>query len=274
MILEAPSPDAAQRAFAMRITRLEDRAVRDLMARLEKTRSELAGEVMSTDWDRFSIPRMKRAVERAMAQFREEYKGVLDDATSEAWVIGDQALPEMVSSQVGSYVPFPSLDPAVLTVAQEMTGDLITDITADARGKIVGEIQRGLMGDRPITDVMRRVGRNLDDKGVFRDIADRAEVITRTETSRVYNIANHERDKQFSDMAPDLGIVVTKRWISAHDSRSRPAHFAAHGQEKPIDKPFIVGGEPLMFPLDPAASAWNTVNCRCTYRRLFNKKGA
>ena len=272
MIREAPRPDALQRAFDGRVRRLEDQAVRDLMARLNGVRRDLAGEIAGTDWERYALPRLRRSVDDAMAKFRTEYADVMERTTSEAWVVGENALPELVGGQVGKYVAFPALDPAVLTVAQEMTGDLITEITNTARQKIVGEIQRGLMGDRPLTDVMKRVGRNLDDPGVFQSVADRAEVITRTETNRVYNIANHERDQQFGAMAPDLGLEVVKRWIATPGPRTRAAHRAANGQEVPLDKPFIVGGEPMMFPLDPGASARNTVNCRCTYRRVFRKR--
>jgi hypothetical protein len=34
---------------------------------------------------------------------------------------------------------------------------------------------------------------------------------------------------------------------------------------QPIDKPFDVGGEQLMYPGDPdGGSPGNTINCRCT----------
>jgi hypothetical protein len=48
----------------------------------------------------------------------------------------------------------------------------------------------------------------------------------------------------------------------------RPDHVKA-GQQYPldraipVDKPFIVGGEALMQPLDPTASPAQTRNCRC-----------
>jgi hypothetical protein len=31
----------------------------------------------------------------------------------------------------------------------------------------------------------------------------------------------------------------------------------------PIDEPFIVSGEELMYPGDPSGSAGNVINCRC-----------
>lgn len=54
-----------------------------------------------------------------------------------------------------------------------------------------------------------------------------------------------------------------KVWISMQDTEVRDSHFLAHGQERNIDDYFEVGGELLMYPGDPNASAEQTINCRC-----------
>jgi len=61
-----------------------------------------------------------------------------------------------------------------------------------------------------------------------------------------------------------LGLASIKRWVSREDVKVRPAHSIAHNQIKSIREPFIVGGERLMYPGDPSASARNNANCRCT----------
>lgn len=63
----------------------------------------------------------------------------------------------------------------------------------------------------------------------------------------------------------EQGCITTKIWDDVHDSipPERPEHWAASGQEVPYDEPFIVGGEELMYPGDPAGSGWNIYNCRC-----------
>ena len=68
------------------------------------------------------------------------------------------------------------------------------------------------------------------------------------------------------DKAADAGMPSMKRWVCTKDSRTRPAHGEADGQTVPSDKPFVVGGEKLMFPGDMSGSPGNLYNCRCTMR--------
>lgn len=56
--------------------------------------------------------------------------------------------------------------------------------------------------------------------------------------------------------------VTTRVWLS--QPGARPGHAAADGQAVAVDMPFEVNGEKLMYPGDPAGSAGNIINCRCT----------
>jgi hypothetical protein len=82
----------------------------------------------------------------------------------------------------------------------------------------------------------------------------RALTIAQTETSIAYGVTNHE--------AMLRNGVDGHEWLT-RGSNPREAHIAANGQVRPIDKPFIVGGERLMHPADPAGSAGNIINCHC-----------
>ncbi len=64
--------------------------------------------------------------------------------------------------------------------------------------------------------------------------------------------------------AARMGIQLEKRWLATLDGRTRHNHAAADGQTVEEDKPFIVGGEELMYPGDSRGSGWNIYNCRCT----------
>lgn len=56
---------------------------------------------------------------------------------------------------------------------------------------------------------------------------------------------------------------LEKFWACTLDGRTRDTHWAADGARVPLTAPFIVGGEPLMFPADPAGSPAETYGCRC-----------
>lgn len=87
--------------------------------------------------------------------------------------------------------------------------------------------------------------------------------IARTETTRIENSAR----QAVGDEGKRRGFNMWKRWVATADDRTRPEHADADGQEVPNDEPFTVGGEKMMYPGDISygASAWNTVNCRCTH---------
>ena len=65
--------------------------------------------------------------------------------------------------------------------------------------------------------------------------------------------------------------VELKGWLTARDAEVRDSHRAAESKyEKgiPLDQPFEVGGEFLMYPADPSGSAANIANCRCMQMAL------
>lgn len=60
------------------------------------------------------------------------------------------------------------------------------------------------------------------------------------------------------------GVVRGKTWISAlQPDRTRDAHAAAHGQTVGLNEMFVVDGESLLYPGDPAGSPGNIINCLC-----------
>ncbi len=87
----------------------------------------------------------------------------------------------------------------------------------------------------------------------------RADTIARTETLRAYNNGDWSGAQALGEYGPK-----TKFWIATYDLRARTTHMAVGATPPlPMNRPFNVDGEPMMFPHSPGASAKNTVNCRC-----------
>ena len=60
------------------------------------------------------------------------------------------------------------------------------------------------------------------------------------------------------------GNKKTKTWHTALDERVRFDHMAVEGVTVGINEHFIVGGYPMLYPLDGNAPIEQTANCRCS----------
>ena len=85
----------------------------------------------------------------------------------------------------------------------------------------------------------------------------RANLIALNESNWVWN------NREFFDAEESK---EKKIWHTALDEKVRLAHMEMEGIEKPIDEPFIVGGFPMLYPLDSSGGAPISLiaNCRCT----------
>ncbi|MEW4368619.1 phage head morphogenesis protein [Paenibacillus kandeliae] len=90
----------------------------------------------------------------------------------------------------------------------------------------------------------------------------RAVRISRTMTTAAANGGKQEGWMQSE-------VVKKKKWRAAGGKRTREDHRKANGQIVNVDEPFTVGGEKLMHPGDPAGSAKQIANCRCTTQAVL-----
>lgn len=95
-----------------------------------------------------------------------------------------------------------------------------------------------------------------------------------TKLSRLWTIARTEIGNIQSDIQyenyKNSGVVSKLEWLTARDRFVRGVdihdkydHISADGQTAYIGENFLVSGEFLKRPLDPAGSKGNTINCRC-----------
>ncbi|UEM08074.1 phage head morphogenesis protein (plasmid) [Skermanella rosea] len=132
----------------------------------------------------------------------------------------------------------------VQAIAETAQGDVLKAVTA---GVVAGE------GTEAIARRIRKVSALS---------AWRAATIARTETHQAALFAQAETARRAEQ---EYGLQLVKVWLPTLDSRTRDAHAAmARHPAIPLNEKFRVGGELMDRPGDPAGSAHNTVNCRCT----------
>ena len=143
----------------------------------------------------------------------------------------------------------------------ELAVDNVKDIS-DLRRRVSQSFVSGIMAGENANKLIKRLQKVAELK--LNDITR----IARTQTTRVENLARIDVYKEVASQ----GYEIVKEWVAVVDSRTRDAHKKADGQRVPIDEPFIVNGEKLMYPGDPNGSPENIINCRCTMRAGILKK--
>ncbi len=130
-------------------------------------------------------------------------------------------------------------------------------------------IQRAIREGQPLTNdqITRMVDRYRS-----RMIAHRAEVIARTESLRAVHQGQHEAMRQAVESGTIAADQIIREWNSAGDERVRDfetgaqtSHRTMNGQVvRGLETPFISGaGNALLYPTDPNAPGYDTIQCRC-----------
>ncbi|MDI6872092.1 MAG: phage portal protein [Bacillota bacterium] len=146
---------------------------------------------------------------------------------------------------------FDLLNPAVVEFLKTTAGEMIKGINQTTLQALRETLIEGVEAGESIPKLADRIA------AVFAEAKGRrSEVIARTEVLRASNFGALEGMRQAG--------AEQKEWLATRDDRVRDAHLKADGQVRALSEPFIVGGEELMYPGDPAGSPENTIQCRCT----------
>lgn len=201
-------------------------------------------------------------IDGLIQEFDAGMRNALRGPVQQAAEAGDEAaLEQLLRANVEVPAVFVGVNPSLIQAAAEYQADLITDLGNYARGQITKEVRRVALGNTPITDLITKIGVNLEDRSIFKNIRDRAEAIARTEVSRVYSMAHYEQSQDIADRYED----VTKTWIHAgFGLNSRANHVALDGVTIPFDEEFNLGkGVTAPYPHHPSLPAGEVVHCRC-----------
>jgi hypothetical protein len=148
----------------------------------------------------------------------------------------------------------------------------IADTTHDKMKKIIDETIAGFVAAGLLIK-KESIAKQASDKFVT-DSQNRLGGIAMTETQGASESAKYTEAKtldRLNAVFPAAKVdfskdKTTKTWVAILDSRTRPAHAKADGQTVPINEPYIVMDQKLMYPKDTSLGATidNVINCRCT----------
>jgi len=217
-----------------------------------------AGSVDATLSDK-----IKTSLDGIMREYGTRLADVMTEDGRRVFVRGIKLIDNAIKSG-GRMTALPYLDETLLENLRSYRADLITRLTDDARGRIVTEVQLGVLGQKTTGEIVKEIGRNLQERSIFATIEGRAQVIYETEMGRVQNMTASARLKQTKAQVSDLG----KMWVHSGLGEWRPNHRAMHRTVVPADEPFhLLGRNGVMYepegPYDPILPASETINCGC-----------
>lgn len=152
-------------------------------------------------------------------------------------------------------------------------GQAIADILETTRRQIIEAVKEGLSEGKGVDVIAKEVRDRIPQMTRYRAV-----IIARTETHSAAQFASIQTAKRSR-------FPLVKVWSSVSDPRTRDFgegdgiadqanHRAMNGVSVPLSEPFMVpnkfgGFDPMQFPGDQSAPAYQCVNCRCslTYKR-------
>ena len=239
-----------------KVGKLEDREVKKVMEILEASRKEVAAAVVSTEWQAHHITQLKEAIELAIEGFKQQYTAGHNEALSNMWNAGIDTIDSPLQ-YAGINLMAPEIPRVALEILQGYSTDLISGLSGDTLKKISNEITLGIIGQKSPYEVMKTIGRSLDEKGIYKSTFHRAEAITRTEMARIHSSAKEARIQSLTEGRTDPSIHMMKKWLSSGKAHPRENHLI-DGELAEIDDNFSNG---ILYPHAPGLPAKEVVNC-------------
>jgi len=251
--------ERALKDVARRFDRLDRETVKQSLVYLRELRDRLQLQLTSAEtFEAFRLEELTRNVNDLIARYEAQMMSLSRSALTQSSRLGALAVVEPLQA-AGLGVGFFQPTPAQFNVILDYSAELIRGIGADTRKRINGIIRRSALGEQSTIKAMQAINTELGIKRAPVGVAYEGERILRTEQGRIFNLATHSQQQATAKQVPGL----QKQWLATGDGRTRFCHLVAHGQLVLVDDPFRVCGEDLMYPMDPAGRADNTINCRC-----------
>jgi hypothetical protein len=146
---------------------------------------------------------------------------------------------------------------AAITKRSSTLAGLVGETTSK---NILSAIRAGELGGFSVAEIGRLVQASVFNETVTDS---RARTIARTESAGAMSQGNWDQATAMGD------LYRSKEWLAFEDDKTRDSHRGCMGQGRiPFDDAFVGSGDgflqtPMQYPLDPAGSAADSINCRC-----------
>lgn len=232
--------------------------------------AEILGRSYVKDWSEvmvetndgeiaFTIPTVVKqatdqAIEEDRAQWVEEFALAILIAIETGWSLFAESLGEVA-------IDFELIRLRAVDFANQQAASKVSGILQETKRTTNRIIALGIEDQRSAEIIAGQIRKSFDGfKGA------RAATIARTETAAALNHGLLETAKETRTRKQ---VELIKTWLTILDGRCRDDHCRAHGQERAVDRAFVVGGNFMQRPHDPSAPAAQVINCRCTM--MFKK---
>ena len=257
---------------------IADDATREALRLLNALRRETIGAILSASEPLSgSLRGLLAEIDTLIVTFQREFSGVMARHVEAAAQAGDDAvLSDLRAARLEVPLAYLGVSPTLVRMASAYVADLVTGLSSDARARISREVRLAALGGMSTTQLIDNIGRNLTDPSVFGTIATRAEMIARTEVSRLYSMAYAEQSTESAQRYPGMRQVwehsQSSPGFTAFQTRnSRPNHIRVWQETSanpiPVGALFDLGGGVMArYPHDPNLPAKEVVGCRCRIR--------
>ena len=190
------------------------------------------------------IDRLITANYKDKGEYYRSWKAAYEGLVSKTYIAG-------AKQAAGVNFNFTLQSPEVLRRIDTRLSRLADLIGQDTAKQVTAAIRAGELSGFSIAETSRLVQQSVYGENMT-DV--RATRIARTESASAMSGGAY-------DQAQALGIFQSKEWVGFEDGKTRETHLTCMGQGRiPMDDAFSNG---LMYPLDPAGSADEVINCRC-----------
>lgn len=243
---------------------IEDAAAKQQRLLLQTLRREILADLAeATGYQQWHLSQLLTVVNQQVAAGKAAAEAAISTHLRDAWRAGIQMADAVIDTNA-----LTGLSDSLLNAVIDVTQDQTRAVWSELGGKLKTAVRRASLGVDDPFKAMQTLASVITDPKTFASPEARAETIIRTEVNRTFAVSQHKELANARENLARVGLEVRKYWLSAEDDRVRESHAeAARRYSKadaiPSDQAFKVGGEELMFPLDPAGSAANTIHCRC-----------